>query len=102
VNLPKKLRDELAVVKIRNILTAEIENICGKPVAGLGTGENILSYLEVKSGLTKKQLNDLIDLVQLTDYDLRKARLLKNEMFSKETCSQNNDIRRRFGVSEKS
>lgn len=95
-------RDELAMVKIRSILSTEIENICGRPVAGLGTGDNILSYLEAKSGLNKKQLTDLIDKVQLTDDDLRKARLLKNEMFSEEIGSQNNDIRRRFGVAEKS
>jgi hypothetical protein len=101
VNLPKRLRDELVMMKIRSILGAEIESIVGRPVAGLGTGENMMSYLEAESGLNKKQLNDLIDSVQLTDADLRKARLLQYEIFSKEIRAQNNEIRRRFGVPQK-
>jgi hypothetical protein len=102
VQLPKRLHDELAMMKIRSILGTEIESIVGRPVAGLGTGENIMSYLEAESGLNKKQLNDLIDSVQLTDADLRKARLLQYEIFSKEIRAQNNEIRRRFGVPQKS
>jgi len=102
VKLPKRLREELAMMKIRSILGAEIESIVGRPVAGLGTGENIMSYLQAESGLDEKQLNDLIDSLQLTDADLRKARLLQHEMFSKEIRVQNNEIRRRFGVPEKS
>lgn len=102
MKLPRSLRDELAMMKIRSILDTEIENIVGRPVAGLGTGENIMSYLEAESGLNKKQLDDLIDTIQLTDADLRKARLLQYEIFSKEIRAQNNEIRRRFGVPEKS
>ena len=102
MKLPRRLRDELAMMKIRSILGTEIENIVGRAVAGLGTGENIMSYLEAQSGLGKKQLDDLIDNIQLTDADLRKARLLQYEIFSKEIRAQNNEIRRRFGVPEKS
>ncbi len=102
VKLPRRLRDELAMMKIRSILGAEIESIVGRPVAGLGTGENIISYLEAESGLNKKQLNDLMDSIQLTNADLRKARLLQYEIFSKEIRAQNDEIRRRFGVPEKS
>ncbi|HEY7734643.1 MAG TPA: hypothetical protein VIB07_07615 [Nitrososphaera sp.] len=101
MNLPRRLRDELAMMKIRSILGEEIENIVGRPVAGLGTGENMMSYLEAESGLNKKQLDGLIDDIQLTDSDLRKARLLQYEIFSKEIRAQNNEIRRRFGVPEK-
>ncbi|HEY8139712.1 MAG TPA: hypothetical protein VIE86_01365, partial [Nitrososphaera sp.] len=84
MKLPRSLRNELAMMKIRSILDTEIENIVGRPVAGLGTGENIMSYLEAESGLNKKQLDDLIDNIQLTDADLRKAKLLQYEIFSKE------------------
>jgi hypothetical protein len=102
MKLPRSLRNELAMMKIRSILDTEIENIVGRPVAGLGTGENIMSYLEAESGLNKKQLDDLIDNIQLTDADLRKAKLLQYEIFSKEIRAQNNEIRKRFGVPEKS
>lgn len=101
MQLLRRLRDELAMMKIRSILGTEIENIVGRPVAGLGTGENIMSYLEAESGLNKKQLDDLIDNIQLTDADLKKAKLLQHEIFSEEIRAQNNEIRRRFGVPEK-
>jgi len=102
LEITKELKRDLAMAKIRNIWTNDAENTFHMPLPLFDKMEKIrLDSLQSRTGLDSNKLNELIDSVHLSDADLKRAKLLKNELFSSDAKERNNEVRRKYGVLEK-